>query len=59
MSSSSKPTKKSLSLERNLGPSFALDNTTDFTEADTNVNEGQLSSVERREGAGVNQNCVC
>lgn len=42
--------KKSLFfLERSLGPSFALDNTTDFTETDTTVNEGQLSLAERGE----------
>jgi len=45
--SSSKLTRQSFSLERNLSPGFALDNTTDFAETDTNVNEGQLSLGER------------
>lgn len=45
--------QKSFCLERNLGPSFNLDSTTDFTETDTDVNEGQLSLQ-----VGVNQNCL-
>lgn len=36
-------TKKSPSLERNIGPSFALDNTTGLTDVDADVNKGQVS----------------
>lgn len=48
MMSSSKLTNKSFSLGREVKPGFALDNTTDFAEMNTDVNEGQHSLGERQ-----------